>query len=725
MKTCKEFIFIIIPVLLFLGVLHMIVPMQSSQATVESTDLSDWQFYQTDKSVRAIWGWPDNTVIAAGYYNSDVGGYQIYRYDGTAWTESVMKMSNGQNMPDYGYISDLWGVSPDDVYAVTRGTYRDSYGGYYCGGAEILHYNGTSWQVVAYDQNDSGFTSIWGTGPSDIYTVGLDCGVTPFVAHYNGVNWTEEELTFALNYESSANDIHGNASGDIYIAGEWGIPKLDKTAEYTNWPDAGPWEFSTQWQGIWAAPDGHVFVVGYSKTVAHFDGTSWESMDTEVDMFFNKIWGRSSNDVYAVGNSVYHYDGSSWTKMLPRTDVPNFYSVGVWGSPTGGIFIAGNQGIISSVSSGSPDDGEPDYPLVKERCDAECGTQDPNSEWDGISLGDCECKCKNDYHVELESAYNYPLQIGSYNTRCASNDCRQLCNDMEYYEYKSGSVDKGDCECSCVDGAERNIYNYCRPVDDLWTFLNGDCRENTYPTDHDVFETVCSCEYGFADCDRNPASGCETSIKLDRFNCGYCDNACKNLQQCYNGACVNQDYYDAVTSVADRREQTEWEEKRKNDQMQEVLTALQKNFLENEFEFLWGTAGELFEEGKVPSNFFNAVSIYFDFFKKPSDHIDVRAEVDEQLNAGNIDAKQAEMIKQLDAVIKASSVLSGFTGRGAMYQQGTLLDTANAMVIKEAIRSAKYSYCRDLLVNSNPDSVAEQLAVDECLARQVSAGVFK
>ncbi|MFC1648880.1 hypothetical protein ACFL1B_05470 [Nanoarchaeota archaeon] len=369
---------------------------------------------------------------------------------------------------------------------------------------------------------------------------------------------------------------------------------------------------------------------------------------------------------------------------------------------------------------------ETDYPLIKERCDPECAANDANSEWDGLSLGDCECMCKDDHHVELESMHSYAKNVASHNTWCAPNNCKDLCEEQEFYKYKSGDS-LSTCECACVDGAETNMYGHCRPVDDLWTFQEGDCGANTYPTEHDVLGTVCSCDYSYSNCDRNPSSGCETNIKIEKSNCGYCGNACKRAQQCYEGVCVSQEFFDAVTSVDEQRETTEWEEKRKKEEHQAILTDLQKSFLENEFEFLWGTAGDLFEEGKVPSKFFKSVSIYFDFFKKPSAHLDVRAQINEQLDAGKIDAKQAAMITQLDAVLKASSVLSGMTGRASMYQQGTLIDTATDMVINEAVRSAKYSYCRDLITlhGANPENRAEQVAVDACLNRMRSAGVFE
>src|SRR5262249_17078220 len=50
-----------------------------------------------------------------------------------------------------------------------------------------------------------------------------------------------------------------------------------------------------------------------------------------------------------------------------------------------------------------------------------------------------------------------------------------------------------------------------------------------------------SCQPGFADCDNNPADGCEVNIDVDVRNCGACGNTCalaNAVQLCKEGACA-------------------------------------------------------------------------------------------------------------------------------------------------------------------------------------------
>jgi Fibrinogen beta and gamma chains, C-terminal globular domain/Stigma-specific protein, Stig1 len=48
-----------------------------------------------------------------------------------------------------------------------------------------------------------------------------------------------------------------------------------------------------------------------------------------------------------------------------------------------------------------------------------------------------------------------------------------------------------------------------------------------------------ACNAGFADCDMNPANGCEVNINTDNANCGRCGGACTATQVCTAGACAS------------------------------------------------------------------------------------------------------------------------------------------------------------------------------------------
>jgi len=112
-------------------------------------------------------------------------------------------------------------------------------------------------------------------------------------------------------------------------------------------------------------------------------------------------------------------------------------------------------------------------------------------------------------------------------SQCLSNTCtagfcvapacgplQTLCNGV----CESLETDPNNCG-SCG--------NVCRTNNDTASCQQGICA-------------IQSCNPGFADCNQNPADGCEVNLNNNALNCGVCGNACISGQTCNNGACVGQ-----------------------------------------------------------------------------------------------------------------------------------------------------------------------------------------
>jgi hypothetical protein len=146
------------------------------------------------------------------------------------------------------------------------------------------------------------------------------------------------------------NDTLAYAVGEIY--------KKDSLGNWDNEPygaarwDGNKWNLmkvryhdynsTTTYPGIlksvYAFGPNDVYVCSYANLL-HGDGSRW----TEKAFFMtgipftgqvNKIWGTSGSNLYCVGNSgaIYHYNGTSWEKLESGTDV---YLLDVWGTPDG------------------------------------------------------------------------------------------------------------------------------------------------------------------------------------------------------------------------------------------------------------------------------------------------------------------------------------------------------------------------------------------------------
>jgi hypothetical protein len=61
-----------------------------------------------------------------------------------------------------------------------------------------------------------------------------------------------------------------------------------------------------------------------------YDGTSWSPVASGITADLNAVWGSSSTNIFAAGQSgtIIHYDGSSWSVMASGTTADIY---GIWG----------------------------------------------------------------------------------------------------------------------------------------------------------------------------------------------------------------------------------------------------------------------------------------------------------------------------------------------------------------------------------------------------------
>jgi hypothetical protein len=106
--------------------------------------------------------------------------------------------------------------------------------------------------------------------------------------------------------------------------------------------------------GIWGSSSSDVFAVGESGTIVHFDGYTWNPMTSGALYLLSDVWGSSGSDVWAVGQfgAIFHYDGNSWSDWsLPGPSAPDLW--GVWGTSSTDVFFAGRDGNILHYTNGS------------------------------------------------------------------------------------------------------------------------------------------------------------------------------------------------------------------------------------------------------------------------------------------------------------------------------------------------------------------------------------
>ena len=133
------------------------------------------------------------------------------------------------------------------------------------------------------------------------------------------------------------------------------------------------------------------------------------------------------------------------------------------------------------------------------------------------NYADCDGNVANGCEVNIQTDLNH---CGGCSTGAVSHAC-----DYLHGEYCSG----GECGRSCATG----------------TTLCGTTCVNlaaNHATRCNETTGALTCVPGYADCDHNPANGCEVSIKSDSLNCGACTTSteshrCGAGKSCENGTC--------------------------------------------------------------------------------------------------------------------------------------------------------------------------------------------
>ena len=158
-----------------------------------------------------------------------------------------------------------------------------------------------------------------GLDATRLFVVGgpLGNGGSAVARHFDGTTWKD----LAPGGEDSFWWVTGSGPNDVWMSGEKGrMTHWDGTSfkEYPRVTTATIW-------GVWAQSPTEAWAVAGSPgkgaaapndVVLRWDGTAWtqDTLPMKLDRSLNKIWGTSSDDLYAVGEAatVWHRKGATW-----------------------------------------------------------------------------------------------------------------------------------------------------------------------------------------------------------------------------------------------------------------------------------------------------------------------------------------------------------------------------------------------------------------------------
>ncbi|HUS31553.1 MAG TPA: hypothetical protein VMZ53_23770 [Kofleriaceae bacterium] len=279
----------------------------------------------TNRALRAVWGNGPDNVWAVGD-----GGVVLHRTS-SGWSVHTASMTNISS------LNGVWGDSTGTVWLA--GQTGDNY--------SVLLRGPSSWSDMGV-RFFGALTSVWGSGPKDVWFVGGDNEDidTAQIFHYDGARITEHETPAGLNslsyvWGTGPNDVWSYAIGEQFTHNEgtgWRRPQTGDVAPAF----FHPWD-------IYGASPTSIWIVGDNfddGITVRYNGTNLVAVTPTFPDLLYAVTGSGPNDVWAVGQSgivVHSTNGSSWTEITPRPFSTDLFAA--W-SPGPNKLIACGNGVV-------------------------------------------------------------------------------------------------------------------------------------------------------------------------------------------------------------------------------------------------------------------------------------------------------------------------------------------------------------------------------------------
>lgn len=264
------------------------------------------------EELRAVGGSGPNDVWAVSH--------RMHRWDGANWATT----GSGGERP---LLIRGWAAGPDDAWVV--GTESDGMGGQR---GPILRRVGGKW-VRAFTATNT-LNDIWGSGPKDIWAVGLG----GLIIHWDGMTWK----TVPSGTVSNLDGVFGTSDRDAIAVGTDGtiirwngatwVPMMSGTTKFL--------------ASVWSAAMNDAWAVGESGTILRWNGISWSMVTSGTATHLIKIFGASKSAIWAVGQAgiILHWKGSAWEEVVPR--VSNRNIAGIFATAADSAWAVGNRGLF-------------------------------------------------------------------------------------------------------------------------------------------------------------------------------------------------------------------------------------------------------------------------------------------------------------------------------------------------------------------------------------------
>jgi hypothetical protein len=165
-----------------------------------------WDTGYLGSTLFGVGGTSDSDVFAVGV----VAGATTFHFDGASWDSGV---SLGEGLP-----AAVWSATPSDAFVVGCGGNTCTATFLPSGGVSaVWRYNGSTWSSMTVP-NGPTLSSVWGSSASDVFAVGADPSVNlpASLIHYDGSTW--QPMAFPSSVVALAG-VSGTAPNDVFAVG--------------------------------------------------------------------------------------------------------------------------------------------------------------------------------------------------------------------------------------------------------------------------------------------------------------------------------------------------------------------------------------------------------------------------------------------------------------------------------------------------------------------------
>jgi len=246
----------------------------------------------------------------------------------------------------YNELRNLWGASPDDVWAV---------GPYGITKANLWHYNGTEWTPYIPSLIGWRGDALYGFSRNNVWMggeIGVDLGRAGLL-HYDGTHWYPR---YSLEPDSAVmarvNSIHGIAPDDVYACGVIGYNIVGESTyrgfilhyDGTQWSEVHRTTGEAQFLEVLQTKQ-HVFIHAiedwYTNTFYELRGTQLEVIDARTVPGTMNLIGDVV--VFTFRHQTYYYSQGSlqeWRRFAPEN-----FGYQVWGRDAEDVFLRMFDGV--------------------------------------------------------------------------------------------------------------------------------------------------------------------------------------------------------------------------------------------------------------------------------------------------------------------------------------------------------------------------------------------